>query len=85
MPSAQFPGWPRVSLLLTAPVATQGAWPLYRASFLPGGHGPRSAEHPVIQAFYPFLPAACGLRETWRIGWLQVRIARIFQEAGRPE
>ena len=39
VPSAQFPGWQWVSLLLAAPVATWGAWPLYRAAWYGLGHG----------------------------------------------
>jgi P-type Cu+ transporter len=38
-PAAQFPGWQWVSLLLAAPVATWGAWPLYRAAWYGLGHG----------------------------------------------
>jgi len=39
VPAAQFPGWQWVSLLLTIPVATWGAWPLYRAAWYGLGHG----------------------------------------------
>jgi len=39
VPAAQFPGWQWVSLLLAAPVATWGAWPLYRAAWYGLGHG----------------------------------------------
>ena len=39
VPAAQFPGWPWVSLLLAAPVATWGAWPLHRAAWYGLGHG----------------------------------------------
>ncbi len=39
VPAAQFPGWQWVSLLLTAPVATWGAWPLHRAAWYGLGHG----------------------------------------------
>ena len=39
VPSAQFPGWQWVSLLLAAPVATWGAWPLHRAAWYGLGHG----------------------------------------------
>jgi len=39
VPAAQFPGWQWVSLLLAAPVATWGAWPLHRAAWYGLGHG----------------------------------------------
>jgi P-type Cu+ transporter len=39
VPAAQFPGWPWVSLLLAAPVATWGAWPLHRAAWYGLAHG----------------------------------------------
>ena len=39
VPSAQFTGWQWVSLLLAAPVATWGAWPLHRAALAGLGHG----------------------------------------------
>ena len=39
VPAAQFPGWQWVSLLLAMPVATWGAWPLYRAAWYGLGHG----------------------------------------------
>jgi len=39
VPAAQFPGWQWVSLLLTIPVASWGAWPLYRAAWYGLGHG----------------------------------------------
>jgi P-type Cu+ transporter len=39
VPTAQFPGWQWVSLLLAAPVATWGAWPLHRAAWYGLGHG----------------------------------------------
>jgi Cu+-exporting ATPase len=38
VPSAQFTGWPWVSLLLAAPVAIWGAWPLHRAAWLGLGY-----------------------------------------------
>ena len=38
-PSAQFTGWQWVSLLLAAPVAGWGAWPLHRAALAGLGHG----------------------------------------------
>ena len=38
-PAAQFPGWQWVSLALTAPVATWGAWPLHRAAWFGLGQG----------------------------------------------
>jgi len=37
--AAQFPGWQWASLLLAAPVATWGAWPLYRAAAYGLGYG----------------------------------------------
>jgi P-type Cu+ transporter len=39
VPAAQFTGWQWVSLALTAPVATWGAWPLHRAAWFGLGHG----------------------------------------------
>ncbi|HYB87300.1 MAG TPA: heavy metal translocating P-type ATPase [Streptosporangiaceae bacterium] len=39
VPAAQFRGWQWVSLLLTAPVVTWGAWPLYRVAWRGLGHG----------------------------------------------
>jgi P-type Cu+ transporter len=39
VPAAQFRGWQWVSLLLAAPVATWGAWPLHRAAWYGLGHG----------------------------------------------
>jgi len=39
VPSAQFTGWQWVSLLLAAPVAGWGAWPLHRAALGGLGHG----------------------------------------------
>jgi P-type Cu+ transporter len=39
VPAAQFPGWQWVSLLLAAPVAIWGAWPLYRAAAYGLGYG----------------------------------------------
>jgi Cu+-exporting ATPase len=39
VPSAQFDGWQWVSLLLAAPVAGWGAWPLHRAALAGLGHG----------------------------------------------
>ncbi len=39
VPPAQFPGWQWVSLLLAAPVATWGAWPLHKAAWRGLGHG----------------------------------------------
>jgi P-type Cu+ transporter len=39
VPTAQFPGWQWVSLLLAAPVAIWGAWPLHRAAWYGLGHG----------------------------------------------
>jgi P-type Cu+ transporter len=39
VPTAQFPGWQWCSLVLAAPVAIWGAWPLHRAAWLGLGHG----------------------------------------------
>ena len=39
VPPAQFTGWQWVSLLLAAPVAGWGAWPLHRAALAGLGHG----------------------------------------------
>jgi P-type Cu+ transporter len=39
VPALQFTGWQWVSLLLTAPVAVWGAWPLHRAALAGLGHG----------------------------------------------
>ena len=39
VPTLQFTGWQWVSLLLTAPVAVWGAWPLHRAALAGLGHG----------------------------------------------
>jgi P-type Cu+ transporter len=39
VPAAQFRGWQWVSLLLTAPVVTWGAWPLYRVAWRGLSHG----------------------------------------------
>ena len=39
VPSAQFTGWQWVSLVLAAPVAVWGAWPLHRAAWYGLGHG----------------------------------------------
>ena len=39
LPALQFTGWQWVSLLLTAPVAVWGAWPLHRAALAGLGHG----------------------------------------------
>ncbi len=39
VPAAQFPGWQWVSLVLAAPVAIWGAWPLHRAAWYGLGHG----------------------------------------------
>ena len=38
VPAAQFTGWQWVSLLLAAPVAVWGAWPLHRAAWYGLGH-----------------------------------------------
>jgi Cu+-exporting ATPase len=39
VPAAQFSGWQWLSLVLAAPVAGWGAWPLHRAAFNGLGHG----------------------------------------------
>ncbi len=39
VPSAQFPGWQWVSLVLAAPVGIWGAWPLHSAAWRGIGHG----------------------------------------------
>ena len=39
VPAAQFPGWQWISLLLAAPVAIWGAWPLHAAAWRGLGHG----------------------------------------------
>ena len=39
VPSAQFSGWQWVSLLLAAPVAGWGIWPLHRTALIGLGHG----------------------------------------------
>ena len=39
VPAAQFTGWQWVSLLLAAPVAVWGAWPLHSAAWYGLGHG----------------------------------------------
>jgi Cu+-exporting ATPase len=39
VPAAQFAGWQWVSLLLAAPVAGWGAWPMHRAAWRGLGHG----------------------------------------------
>jgi Cu+-exporting ATPase len=39
VPALQFTGWQWISLLLTAPVAVWGAWPLHRAALAGLGHG----------------------------------------------
>lgn len=39
VPAAQFPGWQWLALALTLPVATWGAWPFHRASWLGIRHG----------------------------------------------
>jgi len=38
VPAAQFTGWPWVSLVLAAPVAVWGAWPLHRTAWAGLGH-----------------------------------------------
>ncbi len=44
VPAAQFPGWQWISLLLAAPVAIWGAWPLHRAAWLRLGHAAASMD-----------------------------------------
>jgi len=39
VPAAQFPGWQWLSMVLTLPVATWGAWPLHRAAWHGLGQG----------------------------------------------
>jgi Cu+-exporting ATPase len=50
VPGAQFPGWPWVSLLLAAPVAVWGAWPLHRTAWAALGHGTATMDTLVSMA-----------------------------------
>ncbi len=50
VPVAQFTGWPWVSLLLAAPVAVWGAWPLHRTAWAGLGHGAATMDTLVSMA-----------------------------------
>jgi len=50
VPAAQFPGWPWVSLVLAAPVAVWGAWPLHRTAWMGLGHGAATMDTLVSMA-----------------------------------
>jgi P-type Cu+ transporter len=50
VPAAQFTGWPWVSLLLAAPVAVWGAWPLHRTAWAGLGHGAATMDTLVSMA-----------------------------------
>jgi P-type Cu+ transporter len=50
VPAAQFSGWPWVSLVLAAPVAVWGAWPLHRAAWAGLGHGTATMDTLVSMA-----------------------------------
>jgi Cu+-exporting ATPase len=50
VPAAQFTGWPWVSLLLAAPVAIWGAWPLHRTAWAGLGHGAATMDTLVSMA-----------------------------------
>ena len=50
VPAAQFSGWPWVSLVLAAPVAGWGAWPLHRAAWAGLGHGTATMDTLVSMA-----------------------------------
>ena len=50
VPAAQFTGWPWVSLVLAAPVAVWGAWPLHRAAWAGLGHGAATMDTLVSMA-----------------------------------
>ena len=50
VPAAQFSGWPWVSLLLAAPVAIWGAWPLHRTAWAGLGHGTATMDTLVSMA-----------------------------------
>ena len=50
VPAAQFTGWPWVSLVLAAPVAVWGAWPLHRTAWAGLGHGAATMDTLVSMA-----------------------------------
>jgi P-type Cu+ transporter len=50
VPAAQFSGWPWVSLVLAAPVAVWGAWPLHRTAWTGLGHGTATMDTLVSMA-----------------------------------
>jgi Cu+-exporting ATPase len=50
VPAVQFTGWPWVSLVLAAPVAMWGAWPLHRAAWTGLGHGTATMDTLVSMA-----------------------------------
>jgi len=50
VPAVQFSGWPWVSLVLAAPVAVWGAWPLHRAAWAGLGHGTATMDTLVSMA-----------------------------------
>ena len=50
VPAAQFSGWAWVSLVLAAPVAGWGAWPLHRAAWAGLGHGTATMDTLVSMA-----------------------------------
>jgi Cu+-exporting ATPase len=50
VPAAQFSGWPWVSLVLAAPVAVWGAWPLHQAAWTGLGHGTATMDTLVSMA-----------------------------------
>ena len=56
VPALQFAGWQWVSLLLTAPVAGWGAWPLHRAALAELGRGAATMDTLVSLA----VAASCG-------------------------
>jgi Cu+-exporting ATPase len=56
VPALQFTGWQWVSLVLTAPVAVWGAWPLHRAALAGLGHAAATMDTLVSVA----VAASCG-------------------------
>jgi P-type Cu+ transporter len=50
VPAVRFSGWPWVSLVLAAPVAVWGAWPLHRAAWMGLGHGTATMDTLVSMA-----------------------------------
>ena len=50
VPAVQFSGWPWVSLVLAAPVAVWGAWPLHRTAWAGLGHGAATMDTLVSMA-----------------------------------